>query len=89
LGVYPVGSLVELNTGERGIVIAANRMDTLKPTLRLILSGNGVPQPNGPVINLASTEPGCAERRIVRALDPGKERLNPMVYLKSAGVFAQ
>ena len=25
LGVYPIGSLVELNTGERGIVIAANK----------------------------------------------------------------
>lgn len=87
LGVYPVGSLVELNTGERGIVIAANRSDTLKPTLRMILSRNGILQPNGPVINLAATERGSSERRIVRALDPGKERLNPMVYLKAIRVL--
>jgi hypothetical protein len=25
LGVYPIGSVVELNTGERGVVVATNR----------------------------------------------------------------
>jgi HD-GYP domain-containing protein (c-di-GMP phosphodiesterase class II) len=84
LGVYPVGSLVELNTGERGIVIGANRSDSLKPTLRVISSRDGLPLSDGQIISLADTSSGSVDRRIVRALDPGKERVDLMFYLKLA-----
>ncbi len=84
LGVYPIGSLVELNTGERGIVVAANRTDTLKPTLRIIMSSNGLIHSSGPIISLADTKSGVPQRRIVGSLDPGKERIDPMAFLKLA-----
>ncbi len=87
LGVYPAGSVVELNTGERGIVIAANKKDTLRPTLRIISSRNGLALSRGPVISLADWDSG-AERRIVRALDPGKERVDVLAYLKLAPAFS-
>ena len=88
LGVYPAGSVVELNTGERGIVIAANRKDTLRPTLRLISSRNGLALSRGPIISLAESDSGSVERRIVRALDPGKERVDVLAYLKLAPAFS-
>jgi hypothetical protein len=84
LGVYPIGSLVELNTGERGIVIAINRADALRPDVRIISSRQGLDLPHGPVISLAESDTGSAERRIVRALDPGRERVDLMSYLKVA-----
>jgi HD-GYP domain-containing protein (c-di-GMP phosphodiesterase class II) len=84
LGVYPIGSLVELNTGERGIVIAANKADSLKPTVRIISSRTGALRPKGPLVNLCDSASGAGERRIVKALDPGKERLDPMMFLKLA-----
>jgi hypothetical protein len=84
LGVYPIGSLVELNTGERGIVIAANRIDTVKPTLRIISSRQGLDLPNGPIVNLSEADSNSGERRIIRALDPGKERVDLLAYLKLA-----
>ena len=37
VGIYPVGSLVELNTGEVGIVISQNRVRRLLPKVLLIL----------------------------------------------------
>ena len=37
VGIYPVGSLVELNTGEVGIVISQNRVRRLQPKILLIL----------------------------------------------------
>ena len=37
LGVYPVGSIVELNTGEVAIVIGLNRTRRLQPKIMLIL----------------------------------------------------
>ena len=37
LGMFPTGSLVELNTGEVGIVIEQNRVRRLRPKLMLLL----------------------------------------------------
>ncbi|MBI1998237.1 MAG: DUF3391 domain-containing protein [Deltaproteobacteria bacterium] len=88
LGVYPVGSLVELNTGERGIVIATNRADSSKPTLRIISSCNGLRQLNGPIISLANRATNALEQRIVRALDPGQERSGRRPYLNFAPALA-
>jgi HD-GYP domain-containing protein (c-di-GMP phosphodiesterase class II) len=80
LGVYPVGSLVELNTGERAIVLAANRSNTLKPTIRLVLTRDRLPLPQGPVISL-SEESAAKGRHILRTLDPGKEHIDIMRHL--------
>jgi HD-GYP domain-containing protein (c-di-GMP phosphodiesterase class II) len=88
LGVYPAGSVVELNTGERGIVIAANRKDALRPILRIISSRNGLALSRGPIISLAEPDSGSVERRIVRALDPGKERVDVLAYLKLASAIS-
>jgi HD-GYP domain-containing protein (c-di-GMP phosphodiesterase class II) len=87
-GVYPIGSLVELSSGERGIVIAANRIDTLKPAVRIVVSRAGMMQSNGPIVSLADASPGAPQRRIVRSLDPGTERIDPMVFLKLATAVA-
>lgn len=37
LGLYPIGSLVELNTGEVGVVIQQNQVRRLKPRLLILL----------------------------------------------------
>lgn len=82
LGVYPIGSLVELNTGERGIVIASNRADSLKPTLRVVAPGDVLACLNGPVVDLADANAAPAGRRIVRALDPAREGIDVMAHLR-------
>jgi len=84
LGVYPIGSLVELNTGEKGIVIAANRADSLRPTLRIIAWPSGHTDCTDGVVNLADPGTEAVERRIVRVLDPGKERIDIIEQLQSA-----
>lgn len=84
LGVYPIGSLVELNSGERGVVIAPNRSDGLRPTLRIISSRTGLDLPRGPIVNLTETDSRCGERQILRALNPVKEQVNVWSYLKLA-----
>jgi putative nucleotidyltransferase with HDIG domain len=78
LGVYPAGSVVELDTGERAIVVAANRADTLRPMVRIISSRDRKPVKDGALVNLAGHGADC---RIVRALDPLREQLNVSSYL--------
>jgi HD-GYP domain-containing protein (c-di-GMP phosphodiesterase class II) len=89
LGVYPVGSLVELNTGERGIVLAANRTDTLKPTIRLVLTRDGLPLARGPILSLAEAESASINRHILRTLDPGKEHIDIMRHLSLAAGLSE
>ena len=84
LGVYPIGSVVELNTGERGVVVATNRSAALKPTVRIILSRSGMVQFNGPLIGLADAARDAVERRVIAVLDPAKERIDPLVFLRVA-----
>jgi len=40
LGIYPVGTLVELDSGKVGLVIEQNEQDLLKPILRVFYSSN-------------------------------------------------
>ncbi|MBI5040104.1 MAG: HD-GYP domain-containing protein, partial [Gammaproteobacteria bacterium] len=40
LGVYPTGTLVELNTGQVGIVLSQNRVRRLRPKVMLVLNAD-------------------------------------------------
>ncbi|WP_374603851.1 HD-GYP domain-containing protein [Arenimonas sp.] len=79
LGVYPTGSLVELNTGEVGVVMAQNQVRRLRPRLMLLLDRDkkayepyrdvdlmqyGVDLPDGGI-------------KIAQALEPGAYGLRP------------
>ncbi len=53
LGVYPTGSLVELSTGEIGIVISQNRIRRLRPKVMVVLDARHQPLSFSPIIDLA------------------------------------
>lgn len=73
LGVYPVGSLVELNTGERGIVLAVNPTERLRPTVKLMWAASGRPYAVPSLLDLAAQRLADPERTIRRILDPVRE----------------
>ena len=52
IGVYPVGSLVELTTGEVGVVLSQNRVRRLRPEIMLILDEHKKAIESGAVIDL-------------------------------------
>ena len=81
LGIYPVGTLVELNTGEVGVVISTNREEQLKPTVRLILKSEQEPYDPPFVVNLFTPPSGAPERVIEQAADPAKWNINVTQYL--------
>ncbi|WP_455385912.1 HD-GYP domain-containing protein [Acidihalobacter prosperus] len=53
IGIYPVGSLVELTTGALGVVLSADPLHRLKPLVRLVREPDGSPCYDGELINLA------------------------------------
>ncbi|AOV15837.1 hypothetical protein BJI67_01035 [Acidihalobacter aeolianus] len=73
VGIYPVGSLVELTTGEIGIVLSADTRHRLKPLIRLLRAPDGTPYGEKQLINLsdlADTEANWRQWGIKKVLEP-------------------
>jgi len=82
LGIYPVGSLVELNSGEVAVVLAHNRVRRLKPRVLAILDANKKPY-GAPILLDLLTLPklvGDQPYEIARALEHGMYGIDPRDY---------
>lgn len=69
LGIYPIGSIVELNTGEVGVVMTVNRMHHLRPIVMLLLNPAKEPYPIQKMINLELYAVSQSQVNIVRILE--------------------
>lgn len=69
VGIYPVGSLVRLESGRLAVVIEQGAKSLLKPKLRVFYSTRADAHLKPEVLNLA--RPGCTER-IVGTEDPAR-----------------
>jgi hypothetical protein len=54
IGVFPVGAIVELNTGEVGVVVAQDAHKRLKPKVVLILESDKKPRNQLLIVDLAA-----------------------------------
>jgi len=81
IGIYPIGSLVLLNTGEHAVVVGINPEQRLKPLVKIIAGPRGesyvAPMPT----DLAAQTPDRESRSILRGLDPVQEHVNVALYL--------
>ncbi|MCK4777937.1 MAG: HD domain-containing protein, partial [Actinomycetia bacterium] len=74
MGLYPVGTLIELTTGEVGVVVSPNYNNFLLPTVKLILNSEGI-----------KTEPreiNVARENISQILEPSLLKINPTKFLQ-------
>ncbi len=82
VGIYPVGSLVELNTGDIGIVIAQNRVRRLQPRIMLLMDGLKEKYKTPISLDLL-TEPvayGDTVYQIKKSLPPNSHGIDPREY---------
>jgi putative nucleotidyltransferase with HDIG domain len=83
MGIFPIGSVVEMNTGSIGVVITANRKRRLRPRVALILTAERKPYTPATVIDLMH-EPRDASGRtleIRNVLPAGAFGINPTDYI--------
>lgn len=80
VGVYPVGSVVRLNTGELAVVSRINRPTPLEPVVMVVKSAGNTLMSNPETVDLAQAE-GATRRSIVAVADPVSTGINPTVYL--------
>jgi putative nucleotidyltransferase with HDIG domain len=82
LGIYPVGSVVQLNSGEIGVVAALNRLRRLKPRVVLVRRPDNTPYPSMPAVNLANrTNRDGRPCEVERVLEAETTGVNPAYFL--------
>lgn len=79
VGVFPVGSVVELNSGEVGIVITQNLVRRLKPRVMIVLDATGNPLRPHKILDLDKNPKVGPEEpyRIRRTLEQTKVQIDP------------
>jgi HD-GYP domain-containing protein (c-di-GMP phosphodiesterase class II) len=82
IGAFPVGALVELNSGEIGIVIAQNQVRRLQPRVMVVLDAKGNPLKPQKILDLVK-EPKVdpdTPYRIKRTLEKGSVPIDPSEF---------
>jgi hypothetical protein len=73
IGIYPIGSIVSLNTGHTGVVVKLNELNRLKPIVGLVLNRKHEPYDKIKFLNLSSSvwqKSSGNKVEIVRILEP-------------------
>lgn len=83
MGVYPVGSLVALDTGELAVVVEVNPESAflLRPRVKLVTDSTGNKR-DGETVDLSAVDPATQThpRTVVKVLDPLKYGINIADY---------
>ena len=79
VGAFPVGSVVELNSAEVGIVIAQNLVRRLKPRVMVVLDGQGNPMRPHKILDLDKDPKLRPDEpyRIRRTMEQSKLQVDP------------
>lgn len=80
MGIFPIGSVVELSTGSVGVVVSVNRKRRLRPRVALVLTPDKRPIQPAKIIDLMESSPDD-EIEIRHVLPQGSFGINPIDYL--------
>lgn len=78
MGIFPIGCLVELNTGGVGVVVSVNRERRLRPRVALVLTPDKKPYLPAKTVDLMQHG---AELEIRKVLPAGTFGINPITHL--------
>lgn len=79
MGVYPTGSLVEMTSGEVGVIVAQNKHERLKPTILMVLDEEKKPCEVKTLVDMSVKQVDSTglELKILHALNPGSYGIEP------------
>jgi len=82
MGIYPVGNLVLLDTGELAVVVRIHAPDPSRPAVRVVADPDAKPLPRPYDLALWIDDgPDGPPPRIVRPVDPRDAGIDPLPYL--------
>jgi HD-GYP domain-containing protein (c-di-GMP phosphodiesterase class II) len=80
IGIFPAGTLVELNTGEVGVVLKEHQATRLQPDIAVILDANKKRLADFKVVDLRSQDGEAPTVWIERGVKPGTYDINASEY---------
>ncbi|MCR4347204.1 MAG: HD-GYP domain-containing protein [Sulfuricaulis sp.] len=83
MGIYPIGSVVELSNGSIGVVVSINRARRLRPKVAMVLNSDKTPFTPSRVIDLMeyANEKSSSKLEIRKVLPPGEHGVIPTKYI--------
>jgi hypothetical protein len=77
LGIYPLGTLVRLDTGELAIVFHVDPSTPCRPLVKIAIAADGSGQADGEILDLGDRDgEGKYRRSIVGTVDPAAAGIN-------------
>ena len=83
LGIYPLTSAVELNSGEKGIVVEVNREKPLTPVVKIMYSRNGNALATPLIVDLDTDKKNRHIKGVVDYFDEKNDPLHLLVFKKA------
>ncbi len=82
VGIYPVGTIVELSDGQIGVIVAQHRMWRLRPQVMVLLDENKKSCQSFDVVNLftKTKDANGYSLDIVKSVDPGVYGIDPKQF---------
>ena len=80
VGVFPAGTVVELNTGEIAIVLREHRKSRLQPEIAIVLDAEKRPLAELRVVDLIEQQGSTPVVWIERGVEPGAYDIDAMKY---------
>ena len=82
VGIFPVGSFVQLTSGEIGVVVYRDRVQQLKPKVMILLNKEGQRIAEPETLNLATQNapPGTVPKLVNKVVDPKAYELDPAEF---------
>jgi putative nucleotidyltransferase with HDIG domain len=81
VGIYPVGNLVRLDSGETAVVVTVYAPDPHRPQVRVIIDKAGTRLERPYDVNLWEIAGGGPRGAIVKSLDPKEFDFDPLTFL--------
>jgi HD-GYP domain-containing protein (c-di-GMP phosphodiesterase class II) len=80
IGIFPIGTLLKLDTGEIGLVLHQTR-DLIRPRVLILTKFDGSERETGTEISLVETAGGKYKRNVVGTINPHAARIDVKQYL--------
>jgi putative nucleotidyltransferase with HDIG domain len=82
IGMYPIGTIVLLNTEEIGVVMHEHPTDPFRPQVKVVLDARGSRLEEPVLVNTWERDArGAYARAVVQAVDPDRIALDPLTQL--------
>jgi len=82
MGLFPIGTIVRLNTAEVGVVTAEHPEDPFRPQVKIIFDDTGARLEYEQLVNTWERDPrGEFPRAVVETVDPDTVELDPLTVL--------